>query len=306
LRKCKIGTTDNVTTFINAFTMTFQKFIHSLAVCLLSLATTAQSKLPSILSEFHTRPDRILVAAHRAVHNAYPENSLAAMKEAIRIGVDIIETDVRETKDSVLVCIHDKTIDRTTTGKGRVEDLTYAELRQYFLLHDGKPTLEKIPTFNEVLQLVKGKIMLDIDYKADGDRAASSTTKLLRKMKIEKQCLFFLYDYKDAAALNKMNRQLMFMTRVYNKSEVYSVLQMTEAVPAIHGDEDCYMDSLMGQIRSKGKRVWINALGKYDNMEKEKKDSGFDALLRMKQTNIIQTDLPEELLIYLRAKGLHR
>lgn len=283
-----------------------QKYFYALAICLLSVAASAQSNLNSILSDFNSRPETILVAAHRAAHKAYPENSLAAMKEAIRIGVDIIETDVRETKDSVLVCIHDKTIDRTTTGKGKVEDLTYAELQQYFLLHDGKPTLEKIPTFKEVLQLVKGKIMLDIDYKADGDRAASSTTKLLRKMKIEKQCLFFLYDYRDAAALHKMNKQIRFMPRAYKAADVDSILVMTVASPAIHGDDECYTDALMGQIRSKGRRVWMNALGKYDKMEKEKKDSGFDALLQMKQINIIQTDLPEELLQYLRAKGLHQ
>jgi glycerophosphoryl diester phosphodiesterase len=274
--------------------------------CLFSLVTAAQSSLDSILSDFHNRPDRVLVASHRATHLLFPENSLAAMNEAIRIAVDIIETDVRETNDGVLVCIHDKTIDRTTTGKGMVEDMTYAELQQYYLLFNGKPTREKIPTFKKVLQLVKGKIMLDIDYKADGERAALATTKLLRTMKIEQQCLFFLYDYKDAAALNKMNPHLQFMARTYNKADVDSVLQITVAVPAVHGDDGFYSDSLMAQIRSAGKRVWMNALGKYDSMEAEKKDTGFDAMLKMKQTNVIQTDQPEALLQYLRTKGLHR
>ncbi|CAN5164322.1 glycerophosphodiester phosphodiesterase family protein [soil metagenome] len=283
-----------------------QAIFLCIIISLFSFTAAAQSNLDSILSDFHNRPDRILVASHRATHLVFPENSIAAMKEAIRIGVDIIETDVRETKDGVLVCIHDKTIDRTTTGKGKVEDMTYAELQQYFLLFNGKPTRDKIPAFEKVLQLVKGKIMLDIDYKADGDRAAKATTKLLRKMKIEKQCLFFLYDYKDAATLHTMNPYLQFMARTYNKADVDSVLQMTVAVPAIHGDADFYTDSLMAQIRNAGKRVWMNALGKYDTMETAKTAAGFDAMLTMKQTNVIQTDLPEALLIYLQAKGLHR
>ncbi|WP_111308037.1 glycerophosphodiester phosphodiesterase family protein [Confluentibacter sediminis] len=271
-----------------------------------SITATSQSKLDSILFDFHNRPEMVLVAAHRAAHTSYPENSLPAMREAIRLGVDIIEVDVRETKDGVLVCIHDKTIDRTTTGKGKVENMTYAELQDYFLLHDGKPTLEKIPAFKEVLELVKGKIMLDIDYKADGKRAALSTTKLLRDMNIEKQCLFFLYDYKDAIPLYKMNNKLQFLVRAYTAEDVGNILKMKEPSCAIHGDDDCYSDTLMKQIRSSGKRVWMNALGKYDDMEKTKRDSGFDVLLQKKQMNMIQTDFPEALLSYLREKGLHR
>lgn len=286
--------------------MKFQKIFYILAIGLWSLSARSQSNLAAILSDFHNRPERVLVAAHRAAHNAYPENSLAAMNEAIRIGVDIIETDVRETKDGVLVCMHDGTIDRTTTGKGKVEDLTYAELQQYFLLYNGKPTLEKIPTFKEALQLIKGKIMLDIDFKADGNRAALSTAKMLRNMKIEKQCLFFLYDYKDAVGLHKMNKKIQFMPRAYSKADVDSILKMNLASPAIHGDESFYTDALMGKIRSRGKRVWMNALGKYDDLEEVKKDSGFDELLQKQQINIIQTNYPEELLVYLRTKGLHR
>jgi glycerophosphoryl diester phosphodiesterase len=63
----------------------------------------------------------------------------------------------------------------------------------------------------------------------------------------------------------------------------------------------------MAVIRGKGKRVWMNALGKYDDMEEKQKGSGFDAMLAaFKQTDNIQTNYPEELLAYLKAKGLHR
>ncbi|MFT3701575.1 MAG: glycerophosphodiester phosphodiesterase family protein [Agriterribacter sp.] len=281
----------------------------SLLMVLFVVATVsciAQSNLDSILYDFNHKPERILVASHRATHIVYPENSIAAMKESIRIGVDIIETDIRETKDGVLVIMHDKNIDRTTNGKGNVADLTYKELQQYYLLQDGKPTTEKIPTLKEVLALVKGKIMLDIDYKAEGERAARSTTKLLRKKKIENQCLFFLYDYKDAQALYSMNRHLQFLVRTYNQADVDSVLRLQVPVPAIHADDTFYTDSVMQVIRLKNKRVWMNALGKYDTMEKKEKDAGFDMILKLKHTNIIQTDLPEELLAYLKKRGLHR
>ena len=283
----------------------FQTFLCCV-VCLGCMGAAAQTNLDSALYDFQHRPNRVLVASHRATHVLYPENSLAAMREAIHIGADFIETDVRETKDGVLVCMHDETIDRTTNGKGMVANLTFAQLQQYFLLFNGKPTLEKIPTFKAVLALVKGRIMLDIDYKEEGGRAAVTTTKLLRQMNMEKQCLFFLYDFKDAATFYTLNKHLQFMIRTHNSAEVDSVLHMKVAVPAIHGDDDFYTDSLMAVIRQRGKRVWMNALGKYDDMERAKKSTGFDAMLQMKQTNVIQTDLPEDLLVYLRAKGLHR
>ncbi len=286
--------------------MYHKRIILSFTVLFLTIVAAAQSNLDSILNDFYNRPDRILVAAHRAAHAVYPENSIAAMKEAIRLGVDIIETDIRETKDGVLIIMHDKTIDRTTSGKGLVAEKTYAELQQVFLLHNGKPTSEKIPTFKEVLELVKGKVMLDIDYKAEGKRAAKSTAKLLRKTKMEKQSLFFLYDYKDAPALRRMNKKIQFMTRAYSREDVDGIFNQGIKVPVIHADDKFYSDSLMGVIRGKGIRLWMNALGKYEKLEKEKKDTGFDALLRMHHTNIVQTDMVEELIAYLRLKGLHR
>lgn len=286
--------------------MYYKRLFLSLGFLFVTVFAVAQSNLDSILYDFHNRPDRILVAAHRAENPAFPENSVAAIKEAIRRGVDIIEVDVRETKDGVMVIMHDKTLDRTTTGKGLVADMTYDQLQQLFLLHDGKPTAEKIPAFKEVLDLVKGQVMLDIDYKIEGKRAARSTARLLRKTKTEKQVLFFLYDYKDAPALRRMNKKIQFMTRAYSKEDVDGIFDQGIKVPVIHADDKFYSDSLMGIIRGKGIRLWMNALGKYDKMERVGKDSGFNALLQMRHTNIIQTDLYEELLAYLKQRGLHR
>ena len=286
--------------------MYYKRIFLFLSVVFVTVFSVAQSNLDSILYDFHNRPDRILVAAHRAENSDFPENSIAAMKEAMRLGVDIIETDIRETKDGVMIIMHDKTIDRTTTGKGAVAEMTYAELRQVFLLHDGKPTSEKIPTFKEVLELLKGKVMLDIDYKAEGKRAARSTARLLRKTKMERQSLFFLYDYRDAPALHRMNKKIQFMMRAYNREDVDGIFNQGIEVPVIHADAKFYSDSLMGVIRGKGIRLWMNALGKYDTMEKTEINSGFDALLQMRHTNIIQTDLYKELMDYLKVRGLHR
>ena len=92
----------------------------------------------------------IYVAAHRGWRNKYPENTIEAFKAALTLDVDQLETDVRATKDGELVLIHDATVDRTTNGKGRVCDLTLAELRE---LDAGNGN--KIPTLIELMELVK-------------------------------------------------------------------------------------------------------------------------------------------------------
>jgi len=95
------------------------------------------------------------------------------------------------------------------------------------------------------------------------------------------------------------------MPRAYNKENVLDILKNYK-VPVIHVDPSFYNDTLMSEIRSHNVRVWINALGKFDDLEKVQKHSGYDSLLAMKNVNVIQTDYPANLLQYLQKRGLHR
>ena len=270
------------------------------------LCLLAQSNLDHILEDFYHHPERVLVASHRAAHNQYPENSLAAIREAIRIGVDVVELDVRETKDSVLVIMHDKTITRTTGHPGNVKDYTYQELLQFPLLHNGQPTAEKIPTFEQALQLVKGKVMLDIDFKEGSAEAARKTCALVNATQTTSQVLFFLYAAKYAPMLHEMDKNIPIMPRAHNAAETDAIMQQGKYA-AIHIDDSFYSDSLMSRVRAHGERIWINALGQYDEMERKEKDTGFNKMMsQFKYANVIQTDLPAELLAYLKKKGLHR
>jgi len=90
------------------------------------------------------------VIAHRGGPAYQPENTLAAFRNAIDIGVDWIEMDVQRTQDGVLVVFHDETVDRTTGSSGRVEDLTFGEIRA---LDAGSG--EQVPAFEEVIALAK-------------------------------------------------------------------------------------------------------------------------------------------------------
>jgi glycerophosphoryl diester phosphodiesterase len=105
--------------------------------------------------------NKILKIAHRGASGYEPENTLAAFKKAMDIGVDGIELDVHLSKDGEIIVIHDETIDRTTNGFGFVNQLTLSEINQFII--DGK---HEITTLNEVLDLVKNTISVNIELKS--------------------------------------------------------------------------------------------------------------------------------------------
>lgn len=109
----------------------------------------------------------IMVIAHRGFSGQAPENTLASFQKAVELGSDMIELDVRFSKDGQVVVIHDDTIDRTTNGRGKVADYTLKELKQFDAGSWFAPQFsgERIPTLKEVLELVKGKVLVNIEIK---------------------------------------------------------------------------------------------------------------------------------------------
>jgi glycerophosphoryl diester phosphodiesterase len=120
----------------------------------------------------------VVVAAHRGCHekapyhgwDTAPENSRAALLRCAELGVEIMETDVRKTRDGHLVIIHDDRVDRTTDGKGAVADLTLAQLKALHLRRneggaDAAPTAETVLTLDEILALARDRIVLNLDIK---------------------------------------------------------------------------------------------------------------------------------------------
>lgn len=105
--------------------------------------------------------------AHRGFSGIAPENTLISFKKAIEAGADMIEFDVSLSKDGIPVVIHDKTLNRTTNGKGNVSDFTLQELKKLDAGSWYKPEFknEAIPTLEETIQLCKNKVMLNIEIK---------------------------------------------------------------------------------------------------------------------------------------------
>jgi glycerophosphoryl diester phosphodiesterase len=107
-----------------------------------------------------------LVIAHRGASAYEPENTLRAFRRAIELGADMSELDVHLSKDGQPVIMHNATVDRTTNGTGAIKDMTLAELKT---LEASKG--ERIPTLQEVIDLVRGRCGLYIELKAEGTPA---------------------------------------------------------------------------------------------------------------------------------------
>lgn len=110
---------------------------------------------------------KFLKIAHRGYSELYSENTLPAFQKAIDHGADMIELDVHLTRDGIPVVIHDNDIERTSNGKGDVARFSLEELRQFdfdFKKTSGE-SFVSIPTLEEVIDLVKGKIQLNIEIK---------------------------------------------------------------------------------------------------------------------------------------------
>ncbi len=107
-----------------------------------------------------------LIVAHRTNAGGCPENSLSGIRAAMALGVDMIELDLQRTMDGRLVLMHDSEIDRTTNGSGEVRSFTYDQLSRFYL-KTGADIRERIPLFEEVLQLVNtSEVRLILEMKS--------------------------------------------------------------------------------------------------------------------------------------------
>ncbi|MDR4494856.1 MAG: glycerophosphodiester phosphodiesterase [Nitrospirales bacterium] len=109
------------------------------------------------------RPWRPLRIGHRGAAGYVPENTLASLELAVKLGVDLVEFDVRRSADGSLVLLHDQTVDRTTNGHGEVETLPLRVLRD---LDAGRG--ERIPLLEEALTCLSGRAGAMIELKAEG------------------------------------------------------------------------------------------------------------------------------------------
>lgn len=242
----------------------------------------------------------ILVCAHRAYHKNAPENSSKSIQDAIEAHIDIAEIDVRTTKDSVLVLMHDDTIDRTTTGKGLLKDYTYSQLQEFNLKINDSVTFYKIPKLSDILLLAKDKIILNLDLK---DIKPLSFYKLLKEYEMEHKVMSFIWNKEIIKELIKIDSSYAVLPLSANKSEMELNLERYQS-PLQHFTEESYTPENMIWAHKNDVKVFVNSLWDEDIDFNNGNSHSLDSLLVLRPA-IIQTDYPKLMIDYLNIKGLH-
>ncbi len=247
--------------------------------------------------------ENILVVAHRGLHKDHPENSMKSIQACIDNKIDIVEIDVRKSKDGELILIHDEVIDLVTDSTGRVDEMNYTEIKKLNLLHNGKPVSGYIPKLEEVFESFGDQIILNIDLKLSDTATINKTYSLISNYEIEDNIIFSTGDPELIPYLHSLNPKIRIMPVVY-KSKDIRVASSFDYIDLLQVDNRKYSKRIRKVIYEDSTRVWVNALKKYDEMQKENGD-GFEKLLSIKKVDYIQTDYPLELLEFLRERDLH-
>ena len=303
-----------------------KKLIFSLLFLATAFMAMAESRTDKLLRELNNpKSDYVFVIAHRADWRNFPENSLEGIESAIQMGVDIVELDVHRTADGVLVVCHDKTLDRTTNGKGKISELNSDYVCSRNLRAGHKVvTRYKIPTLAEALDVCKGRVLINIDK---GINYYDQILQMLVERDMVNQVIIKsskpVADMKEFFSKHEKNMLYMpiinYNEKHWGKHEQLFADYLASDLPMI-AYEMCWNGTLpnekkvFNKVLKSGKRLWINTLwnslcgGKEADLEDDAA-VGNEAKVYGKilsyGTSMIQTDRPQMLIKYLESKGRH-
>lgn len=271
-------------------------FIMRVIVLLLLFPISVYSQ--SAISPLPISKNRFIVISHRGNHVHVPENTVAAVTEAIRAGADYVEIDLRTTKDGFLVLSHDATVDRTTNGKGNVKDLTLAEIRQLTIDAPGLDGVGNtadyhIPEFKEILETCKGKINIYLDFK---DADAGETYRQLAAAGMEKSVVVYLNKVPQYADWRAVAPAMPLMSSIPREVQTAQQLEGFLSKARLEVLDNIYDTTLLSVVRARGIPVWLDVEGPNEN----------DALWQQTlQQGIqgMQTDHPDALIGWMKEKG---
>lgn len=305
---------------VNAILLSF--FLVAASSC--GQKVNYSNRAEAIAAQIHDPDSKyIVVACHRGDWRNFPENSAMAIESIIKMGADIMELDLKMTKDSVLVLSHDKTIDRCTTGKGKVSDYTYEELMQFNLkrAHGVKSDTTHILTLEQALAICKDRICVNVDQ---GYEFYDQVLEITERLGVTDQILIKSKRPIEVVAEHeaKYPHNMMYMPIVDIQKEkgieLFNSYLEQSVVPLAYEvcwqSEDGSFQDACAKILAQGSKIWVNTIwaslcggdgndddaayisGDPDSVYKRYLDLG---------VSMIQTDRPELLIGYLEKQGRH-
>ncbi|EOZ95339.1 Glycerophosphoryl diester phosphodiesterase [Indibacter alkaliphilus LW1] len=252
---------------------------------------------PEELHEFfNPDPTNIpVISGHRGgIVAGFPENSIEAMENTIKRTHAMFELDPRITKDSVIVLMHDETLDRTTNFSGKLIDFNFSQLNNCYLADKyGEQTLFKIPTLKEVIEWSKGKTIINLDKK---NVPFKMIADLVIELDATSHVMLTVHHPDEAKYYLSRDKRFMFSAFIRNLKEFNKYDQaeipwdqMIAYVGPLSKPEN---KELYSKLHQKNVMVMVSAASSYD--KGENKIDRFNNYCKVFQdgADILESDLP--------------
>lgn len=241
------------------------------------------------------------VSAHRGaggdLGRIAPEDTLAAYRAGIALGVDIVETDPRPTADGVIVNVHDTSVDRTTDGTGDVASMTFEELRKLHVKSDrfaGDFSCERIPTLEELLTTCRGRALVLVDANKT-DRVEAMVDAIKKADALD----WAVFDTDDRSKIDRalaLEPKLMIMPRVQAIEDVAPILTQYASHPPVFVEiSSKVFPKGVSELHAAGLRVFTDVfvadLGVRSGVDRKAYLDFFTS-----GADVLQSDLPDEVL----------
>lgn len=253
----------------------------------------------------YKKENKPIISGHRGgMVKGFPENSIATLENTLKFTHAFFEIDPRLTKDSVIVLMHDATLDRTTTGKGKLSNYTWDELKELKLKDtEGNITEFGIPTLAEALEWAKGKTILNLDIK---DVPFEMTADIIEKYKANSYVMLTVHSPEQAQFYLDRDSTATFSAHIktpevfesYKKAGI-PWAQMIAYIGSQNIPENQVMYKLLHNV---GVKVMISTAPSYDKLpSKEDRAKAYRDFMDQ-GPDIIESDLPIEVSKALTQK----
>lgn len=245
-------------------------------------------------------PARIVAVGHRGTVRHAPENTIAAHEAAIARGARLVEFDVRMTRDGHFVLMHDASVDRTTNGRGRVAELTLAEILRLDAgsWFGAQFRGETVPTLREALRNIYGRAAVDIDFKGGPEGSGRILADILDEEGYANGPLVTVFARaRDYEKLRGVAPRYALRPH-YVSAERTAEVARTDNIEIMGLRRRAFSFERAATVRAHGMELFANVMGFADG------EQAFADSVKA-GARYIQTDKLDELVAYLKARGLY-
>jgi len=244
----------------------------------------------------YTGSNTPLISGHRGGAQAgYPENCIETFENVLRHTPATFEIDPRLTKDSVIVLMHDPTLDRTTNGTGKLSDYTWEQVKKLKLKDsNGKVTNFRIPSLDEVISWSKGRTVVILDKK---DVPFAMTADKIKKRQAEAHVMVTVHTADEATFYYEDNPRIMFEAFVKTKEALLEYekagIPWNQIMAYVGPEMKTVNKPLYDMLHERGVMCMISAAPVYDKLDSARRIGAYQDIIRS-GVDIIESDRPIE------------